>query len=164
MKGVCHLWSRGRHISPSLPGDRYLKLGSQKRPTGRNLGGHRLVRRSGTTSRGTAFFVFSLRMLSFCRFPYHMRWKKGPRSFKEIQVVSKVRFLNVCMKTCVVCLLFRRCSNYDYCLNITQSSKWRTERENEVSCPSLAILNTSLHTQNPRVSETAYVILIHSLS
>ena len=29
MKGICHLWSRGRHFSPSLPGDRYLKLGSK---------------------------------------------------------------------------------------------------------------------------------------
>ena len=24
-----HKWSRGRHFSPSLPGDRYLKLGSK---------------------------------------------------------------------------------------------------------------------------------------
>ncbi|KAK2557712.1 hypothetical protein P5673_020077 [Acropora cervicornis] len=40
-------------LSPSLPvgDDRYLNLSSQKRPTGRNLGGNRLVRRSGTTSR-----------------------------------------------------------------------------------------------------------------
>ena len=29
MKGICHIWSRGRHFSPSLPGDRYLKLGSK---------------------------------------------------------------------------------------------------------------------------------------
>ena len=29
MKGICHTWSRGRHFSPSLPGDRYLKLGSK---------------------------------------------------------------------------------------------------------------------------------------
>ena len=28
-KGICHVWSRGRHFSPSLPGDRYLKLGSK---------------------------------------------------------------------------------------------------------------------------------------
>ena len=53
MKGICHVWSRGRHFSSSMPGDRYLKLGSGKRSTGRNLGGHRLVRRSGTASRGT---------------------------------------------------------------------------------------------------------------
>ncbi|KAK2558245.1 hypothetical protein P5673_019367 [Acropora cervicornis] len=53
MNGVCLIWSRGRLISPSLPvgDDRYLNLSSQKRPTGRNLGGNRLVRRSGTTSR-----------------------------------------------------------------------------------------------------------------
>ena len=29
MKGICHTWSRDRHISPSLPGDRYLNLGSK---------------------------------------------------------------------------------------------------------------------------------------
>ena len=29
MKGICHIWSRGRHFSPSMPGDRYLKLGSK---------------------------------------------------------------------------------------------------------------------------------------
>ena len=67
MKGICFTWSRGRLISPSLPvgDDWYLKLGSQKRPTGRNLGGNRLVRRSGTASRGTALLVFSLRMRNF---------------------------------------------------------------------------------------------------
>ena len=29
MKGICHIWSRGRHFSPSMPGDRYLNLGSK---------------------------------------------------------------------------------------------------------------------------------------
>ena len=29
MKGICLVWSRGRHFSPSLPGDRYLELGSK---------------------------------------------------------------------------------------------------------------------------------------
>ena len=29
MKGICRIWSRGRHFSPSLPGDRYLNLGSK---------------------------------------------------------------------------------------------------------------------------------------
>ena len=29
MKGICLQWSRGRHFSPSLPGDRYLNLGSK---------------------------------------------------------------------------------------------------------------------------------------
>ena len=28
-KGFCHVWSRDRRFSPSLPGDRYLKLGSK---------------------------------------------------------------------------------------------------------------------------------------
>ena len=64
MNGICLIRSRGRLISPSLPvgDDRYLNLSSQKRPTGRNLGGNRLVRRSGSTSRGTAVLVSRLRM------------------------------------------------------------------------------------------------------
>ena len=54
-------------LPPSLPvgDDRYLNLSSQKRPTGRNLGGNRLVRRSGTPSRGTVVLVFCLRMRMF---------------------------------------------------------------------------------------------------
>ena len=69
MKGICHIWSRGRLISPSMlvGDDWYLNLNSQKRPPGRNLGEHRLVRSSGTTSRGTVVLVFCLRMRSFIR-------------------------------------------------------------------------------------------------
>ena len=54
-------------LPPSLPvgDDRYLNLSSQKRPTVRSLGGNRLVRRSGTTSRGTVVLVFCLRMRRF---------------------------------------------------------------------------------------------------
>ena len=66
MKGICHTWSRGRLISPSMPvGDYwYLNLNSQKRPLGRNLGEHRSVRRSGTASRGTVVLLLGLRMRS----------------------------------------------------------------------------------------------------
>ena len=54
-------------LPPFLPvgDDRYLNLTSQKRPTGRNLGGNRSVRRSGTTARGTIVLVFCLRMRRF---------------------------------------------------------------------------------------------------
>ena len=67
MKGICHIWSRGRLISHSMPvgDDWYLNLNSQKRPPGRNLGEHRLVRRSGATSSGTVVLVFCLRMRGF---------------------------------------------------------------------------------------------------
>ena len=69
MKGICHIWSRGRLISPSLPvgDDWHLNLSSQKRSPGRNLGENRSVRRSGTTSRSTVVLVFSSRMRSFPR-------------------------------------------------------------------------------------------------
>ena len=77
MNGICLIWSRGRLISPSLPvgDDRYLNLSSEKRPTGRNLGGNRLVRRSGTRSRGTVVLVFVLRMRRFLSnsSSYHIR-------------------------------------------------------------------------------------------
>ena len=72
MNGTCLIWSRGRLISPSLPvgDDRYLNLSSQKRPTG----GNRLVRRSGTTSRGTIVLVFCLHMRRFLdSISYHIR-------------------------------------------------------------------------------------------
>ena len=68
MKEISHVWSRGRHFSPSLPGDRYLKLSSQKRSSGRNLGEHRSVRHSGTTSRDTALSVLCMRGLSRSKF------------------------------------------------------------------------------------------------
>ena len=67
MNGICLIWSRGRLISLSLPvgDDRYLNLSSQKRPTCRNLGGNRLVRRSDAASRCTVVSVFVLRMRRF---------------------------------------------------------------------------------------------------
>ena len=69
MKGICHIWSKGRLISPSMPvgDDWYLNLSSQKRSPGRNLGEYRSVRRSGTASRGTVVLAFYLRMRSFHR-------------------------------------------------------------------------------------------------
>ena len=59
MNGICLIWSSDRITSPSQPvgDDRNLNLSSQKSPTGRNLGGNRSVRRSGTTSRGIVLFA-----------------------------------------------------------------------------------------------------------
>ena len=97
MKGICFLWSRGRHFPPSLPGNRYLKLASQKRSPGRNLGEQRLVRRSGTTSRSTALMVLCLRMhsspssefltISAARYPRRTpgaRFSKVPKLFGRV--------------------------------------------------------------------------------
>ena len=67
MKGICHVWSGGRHFPPSRPGDRYLKLSSQKRSPDQNRGEHRLVRRSGAASSGTALLVFGFHIRSFPR-------------------------------------------------------------------------------------------------
>ena len=76
-KAFCCTWSRGRHLSPSVPGDRYLKLSLQTRPPGRNHGGHRLVRRSGTTFGNTALLVFSLGMRIFR--DSHIIWEPNIR-------------------------------------------------------------------------------------
>ena len=105
MKGICHLWSRGRLISPSLPvgDDWYLNLSSQKRPTGRNLGGNRSVRRSGTTSRGTALLPFYLRMRSFPRTEsLTICVGKSIRSGStRNKAFSWVRFFNMSMRSCL---------------------------------------------------------------
>ena len=63
-RGICHIWFRGRHISPSMPYREARSVAeSSKGPTasksdrtGRNPGMTRLVRRSSATSGGTAFF------------------------------------------------------------------------------------------------------------
>jgi len=52
----------GADLSLPVGDDRHLNLSSQK---GRNLGGNRSVRRSGTTSRGTVVLVLCLRMRRF---------------------------------------------------------------------------------------------------
>ena len=63
-RGICHIWFRGRHISPSMPYREARSVAeSSEGPTasksdrmGRNPGMTRLVRRSSATSGGTALF------------------------------------------------------------------------------------------------------------
>ena len=109
MNGICLIWSRGRLISPSLPvvDDRYLNLSSQKRPTGRNLGGNRLVRRSGSTSRGTVVLVFLLRMRRFS-LNYHIRGS-------EMNCVASSEYMTVSTS-------FTRASFFN--IRADQSSSW----------------------------------------
>ena len=62
-RGICHIWFRGRHISPSMPYQEARSVAeSSEGPTaskgdrtGRDPGMIRLVRRSSTGSGGTAF-------------------------------------------------------------------------------------------------------------
>ena len=93
MKGICLIWSKGRLNSPSLPvgDDRYLNLRSQKRPTGRNLRGNRLVRRSGATSslyiackmwKITALVWETGRKIPYLHFPCIILYIIGLRSMK----------------------------------------------------------------------------------
>ena len=66
-----------RHVPPSLPSWRQVsETWLQKRPPGRDLGDHCLLRRSGTTSIGTVALVFCWRMRSYHRtefFFFHIR-------------------------------------------------------------------------------------------
>ena len=63
-RGICHIWFRGRHISPSMPYREARSVAessegstaSKSDRTGRNPGMTRLVRRSSATSGGTAIF------------------------------------------------------------------------------------------------------------
>ena len=78
MKGICLIWYRGRHLSPSLP--------DREPPQGRELTGIRnfahsisdlraeisgilvMVRRSSPTSRGTVYWFQLLVVILFCLF------------------------------------------------------------------------------------------------
>ena len=63
-RGICHIWFRGRHISPSMPCREARSVAessegptsSKSDRTARNPGMTRLVRRSSATSGVTAFF------------------------------------------------------------------------------------------------------------
>ena len=63
-RGICHIWLRGRHISPAMPYREARSVeessegptASKSDRTGRNPGMTRLVRRSSATAGGTAFF------------------------------------------------------------------------------------------------------------
>ena len=70
--GICHIWFRGRHISPSMPYREARSVSersewptaSKSDRTSRNPGMSRLVRRSSATSGGIAFFSL---IQTFCQ-------------------------------------------------------------------------------------------------
>ena len=111
MKGICHIWSRGRLISPSLPvgDDWYLNLSSQKRSPGRNLGEHHSVRRSGTASRGTIILVFCLRMRSFPRTEVYTMFLSqcSHRDNPRCQQIYSGKFISSCAYTSCLKLRIR---------------------------------------------------------
>ena len=73
-RGICHIWFRGRHISPSMPYREARSVAessegptaSKSDRTGRNPGMTRLVRRSSATSEGTALFSLVKHSVSAC--------------------------------------------------------------------------------------------------
>ena len=150
MKAICHLWSRGRHFSPSLPGDRYLKLISQKRSPGRNLGEHRSVRRSGTASRSTALLVLSLRMRSFPTTEFDsICVGKSIRLFSiKYTAFTRPRLLNIWIRlsVCWLALFFAMFAVLKI-LQLTSYQIVRKMKNRTTKCPSISppILKISIH-------------------
>ena len=132
MKGICHIWSRGRLISLSLPvgDDWYLNLNSQKRPPGRNLGEHRLVRRSGTTSRGTVVLVFCLRMRSF------------PRA--EVSTIFMGR--NICVGTTKILTSMTIFTRATWPQNVSSLNPWNVNNTDHCSSKSCLVQSASIVT------------------
>ena len=58
MKGICHIWSKGRHFCLSMPGDRYLKLDSKSDHRAEISRTDHLVRRFATSKGTTFIFIF----------------------------------------------------------------------------------------------------------
>ena len=95
-RGICHIWFRGRHISPSMPYREARSVAessegptaSKSDRTGRNPGMTRLVRRSSATSGGTAFFslaqTFRQRMRKCSGSPIRSIPKKDAGFCKEL--------------------------------------------------------------------------------
>ena len=95
-RGICHIWFRGRHISPSMPYREARSVAessegptaSKSDRTGRNPGMTRLVRRSSATSGGTAFFslaqTFRQRMRKRSGSPIRTMAKKDAGFCKQL--------------------------------------------------------------------------------
>ena len=91
MKGFCHVWSRGRHFSPSLPGDRYLKLGTKSDLRAEISGS--IVRYDALAPRPEVlllwYFVGACAATQELKFlPYS--WRKYPHRVDSIQHASDV--------------------------------------------------------------------------
>ena len=83
MKGICLIWSRGRHFSPSLP-DRgptgiWNLAHSISDPRAEISGILVMVRRSSSTSRGTTYWF-----QYFCCFPVSLVFHLRMRMFPEL--------------------------------------------------------------------------------
>ena len=88
MKGICHVWSRRRHSSPSLPGDRHLKLGSKSDHPAEISGN--IVRSDalGHVHRYCAPFPANMQIM----------WSGTGLSFLRKRKCPKMNLLNPCAK------------------------------------------------------------------
>ena len=117
MKGICHIWSRGRHFSPSLPGDRYLNLGSKSDLRAEISGS--IVWYDALAPRPEVLFSFSasyandlfwvlFKFLRRRKFPktnlFHSseRLKNFPFFSKRIVYLSLLRFSFLCINEMVL--------------------------------------------------------------
>ena len=90
MKGICLIWSRGRHFSPSLPGDRYLKLGSKsdlRAEISESIVGYEALAPRPEVLRSVSCFYGNSLLWVFC-----LRNRKYPRSSNvdRIGVIGRV--------------------------------------------------------------------------
>ena len=123
-RGICHIWFRGRHISPSMPYREARSVAessegstaSKSDRTGRNPGMTRLVRRSSTTSGGTAIFslvqTFRRCMRKCCGSPIRTMPKKDACLFffflRAIDISVDCTCINVTVRTVRARLVFWR--------------------------------------------------------
>ena len=101
-KGICRVWARGRRFPPSLPGDRFLELGS-KSPPGKsripNLGEHRSVRRLAPRPEVLLLWYFvgaCAATLKLKFLPYS--WRKYKHRVDQIQQAADVIYWGVLLQ------------------------------------------------------------------
>ena len=89
-EGICHKWFRGRHFSPSLPGDRYLELGSKSDLPAEILGS--IVGYDALATRPEVLLLWKSTDLGL----YLMRRRKFHRSDSQLwhHVMSSCAFFN----------------------------------------------------------------------
>ena len=107
-RGICLIWFRGRHISPSMPYREARSVAessegptaSKSDRTGRNPGMTRLVRRSSAGSGGTAFLslvqTFRPRMRKCSGSPIRSLTKK--KKTKKCKMLVQLQGIDISVK------------------------------------------------------------------
>ena len=93
MKGICHVWSRGRHFSPSLPGNRYRKLISKSDLRAEISGS--IVRYNALAPRSEVLRPFSDFYANDARWVFFLRKHK----FSKIDLSHPLFYMRVRQRT-----------------------------------------------------------------